>query len=1186
MSQSTNKLSFREQMKGFPVKQMAVISLMRFAEPLAFTSLFPYVYFMIRDFGIAETPADIATYSGYLAASFALFQFLCCVQWGKASDRHGRKPILLCGLAGTSLSIIIFGFSPNYYVAIFARSLMGCLNGNVAVLRTAIGEIATERRHQGVAFSSFTLLWNIGAVIGPMIGGSKYLTRPKSGGEDEKLVPLVARFFMATVSETASNPDSFYERFLNKYPYALSNLVVGISCMVGFTIGFLFLEEPHESFKKRRDIGLELGDYILSKLGYETPERPWQKKRAQKKVNDVEPEYPTEVDTLIPKSQPAEQVYSAVEEDIDDAASIDSFGPISRRFSTALVRRYSSAQLGPMISHTETHNSILTTNIGQSFSRDIFTPPVLQTIMANFLTAFHNVIYSEFLPVLLAGQFMPEKLKFPFTIVGGFGYDSSTIGNLLSITGLIGALGVMFVFPILDRNLKAITTLRLSTMLFPITYSILPYLIFTRNGYNSSLPPWLTSVLLYGLCCYNTCAASVSFPTIMMLMHRASPPKHRAFINGSALSMNSLARFIGPICWGYIMTATDKYSVGEISWFLLALLSLVCTLQAFHMRDYEEEEEAKNAGEMRGFPVWQMAVISCMRFAEPLAFTSPFPYLYFMIRDFNIAETPADIAKYSGYLAASFALFQFLFCVQWGKVSDKVGRKPILLCGLAGTALSITIFGFSPNFYVAMFARSLMGCLNGNVAVLRTAIGEVAHEKKHQGLAFSSYSLLWNIGSVIGPMIGGSKYLTRPKSSGDEDTTGFIATMFMNPSVETSGDSAYERFLNKHPYALSNIVVGLFCTFGFTIGLLFLEEPNERFKKRRDVGLEIGDFILKKLGYEMPVRPWNKSKSSRRIFEEPTEASPLIQENSITRENRVNDSVFDENGIDTDDELETASIDSYAPLRRYSAAMARRYSSNQLGPMISSTATNHSIITTNVDHSFSKDIFTPQVVQTIVANFLSAFHYVIYTEFLPVLLAGQFMPEKLKYPFTIVGGFGYDSNMIGNLLSSTGLIGAFGVLLIFPYLDRNYKTITTLRFSTVIFPISYTLLPFLIFTRNGYDSKYPPWLTQVLLYMVCCMNSCSMAVGFPNLLILIHRAASPKHRAFINGTGLSLNSLARCIGPISWGYLMTFCEHYSIGELSWFILGLLSLACCLQSFYMKEYDAEDHDTEASNHEDV
>lgn len=64
---------------------------------------------------------------------------------GKLLDKIGRKSILLMGLFGTSLSLLLFGFSQNYYWALLARSLAGVLNGNVAVLRTMIGEIATEK---------------------------------------------------------------------------------------------------------------------------------------------------------------------------------------------------------------------------------------------------------------------------------------------------------------------------------------------------------------------------------------------------------------------------------------------------------------------------------------------------------------------------------------------------------------------------------------------------------------------------------------------------------------------------------------------------------------------------------------------------------------------------------------------------------------------------------------------------------------------------------------------------------------------------------------------------------------------------------------------------------------------------------------------------------------------------------
>ena len=90
-----------------------------------------------------------------------------------------------------------------------------------------------------------------------------------------------------------------------------------------------------------------------------------------------------------------------------------------------------------------------------------------------------------------------------------------------------------------------------------------------------------------------------------------------------------------------------------------------------------------------------MFVISCIRFSEPIAFTSLFPYVYFMIRDFNIAPHSTDIAKYSGYLSASFAFCQFFCCVQWEKHPINMVAK-ILLMGLLGTAVSMIIFGFHP----------------------------------------------------------------------------------------------------------------------------------------------------------------------------------------------------------------------------------------------------------------------------------------------------------------------------------------------------------------------------------------------------------------------------------------------------------------------------------------------------------
>lgn len=92
-------------------------------------SIFPYIYHMVRSFKITQNEDQVAIYAGLVTSSFAFAEFLASIFWGRLSDRIGRKPVLLTGLAGTGLSMIMFGFSPNLQVALVARALGGILNG-------------------------------------------------------------------------------------------------------------------------------------------------------------------------------------------------------------------------------------------------------------------------------------------------------------------------------------------------------------------------------------------------------------------------------------------------------------------------------------------------------------------------------------------------------------------------------------------------------------------------------------------------------------------------------------------------------------------------------------------------------------------------------------------------------------------------------------------------------------------------------------------------------------------------------------------------------------------------------------------------------------------------------------------------------------------------------------------------
>ncbi len=84
-----------------------------------------------------------------------------------------------------------------------------------------------------------------------------------------------------------------------------------------------------------------------------------------------------------------------------------------------------------------------------------------------------------------------------------------------------------------------------------------------------------------------------------------------------------------------------------------------------------------------------------------------------MILSFDLTSDTRQIAVYVGMVTSAFAFAEFSSGVAWGRISDRIGRKPVLLTGLAGTALSMLVFGFASSLPIALLGRALGGLLNG-----------------------------------------------------------------------------------------------------------------------------------------------------------------------------------------------------------------------------------------------------------------------------------------------------------------------------------------------------------------------------------------------------------------------------------------------------------------------------------------
>ena len=119
------------------------------------------------------------------------------------------------------------------------------------------------------------------------------------------------------------------------------------------------------------------------------------------------------------------------------------------------------------------------------------------------------------------------------------------------------------------------------------------------------------------------------------------------------------------------------------------------------------------------------------------------------------AQSLGATATHLGLLFATYSLMQFLFSPLWGRLSDRVGRKPVLLVGLVGMAVSFVFFGLARALWMLFAARILGGLLSS--AVLPTAMAYVAdstsHEQRGKGMGLMGAAM--GLGMIFGPAIGG-----------------------------------------------------------------------------------------------------------------------------------------------------------------------------------------------------------------------------------------------------------------------------------------------------------------------------------------------------------------------------------------------------------------------------------------------
>ncbi|MEO8530477.1 MAG: TCR/Tet family MFS transporter [Deltaproteobacteria bacterium] len=128
-----------------------------------------------------------------------------------------------------------------------------------------------------------------------------------------------------------------------------------------------------------------------------------------------------------------------------------------------------------------------------------------------------------------------------------------------------------------------------------------------------------------------------------------------------------------------------------------------------------------------------------------------FPILPALLREVTHSE---NVAPYIGTMIALYAVMQFIFAPVLGALSDRIGRRPVLLISLGGAAINYLLMAVAPTLSLLFLGRAIAGLTSANVSVAMAYITDISAEDQ-RARRFGLFSAMFGIGFIIGPVLGG-----------------------------------------------------------------------------------------------------------------------------------------------------------------------------------------------------------------------------------------------------------------------------------------------------------------------------------------------------------------------------------------------------------------------------------------------
>jgi len=483
-------------------------------------------------------------------------------------------------------------------------------------------------------------------------------------------------------------------------------------------------------------------------------------------------------------------------------------------------------------------------------------------------------------------------------------------------------------------------------------------------------------------------------------------------------------------------------------------------------------------------PLFFFAVVALLNIVDAFNLNIVWPMLPFMVESFGVAKSEADLGAWVGAAGAAVSVGQLMSSYAWGALSDRIGRRPVLLMGMFNSTFSVLVFGTATTYTQCLVGRFLSGLLNGNAGVVKTYVGETTN-KSQRTFAFSVFALAFGTASVLAPAIGG--FLQQPASTW--------------PAV--FGSTVFETY----PFLLPMLCAAFLTFTGGVLGFLYAPETASqwrRMEKRRLAkeatrvtgagGVEIDDEEKKLLPAEVEMTERSERDGCVSVAQvvshvdcewiDPEGEDPSLGEKKLNRGDdaatrlKLWREISSSSRIDgTDRDLKTEALHT--------------------------NGWNHDTATAASCYA------------------LLAFIAIGYDEILPVYAkTSQGM-----------GGLGFNPAQIGTVLIVGGVFLIGFQLAVFPKLLKLLGVVNGLRVAALAFALVSLVAP-IASVAGVVKHATLKWFVLLLSQIA---KIATLAVLFTTVIMAVNNSCLNKVKARVNGAATTLAAAARIASPIAHG---------------------------------------------------